>query len=33
VGQLLSAEGHPCTVRSVVGVTDENCPIIARDAG
>ena len=29
VGHTLLAAGQPCTVRSVVGVADESCPIVA----
>jgi folate-binding protein YgfZ len=29
VGQVLLAAGQLCTVRSVVGLTDESCPIVA----
>jgi folate-binding protein YgfZ len=29
VGQVLLAAGQACTVRSVVGLTDESCPIVA----
>jgi folate-binding protein YgfZ len=29
VGRTLLAAGQPCTVRSVVGVADESCPIVA----